>query len=147
MVSVLRELGYRATLHIATHAAVVTATSDSRRQIQATDGVWGADYPSASDFFRCSSFRLADPAGTRDGSFFCDPAIDRLMNLADSEQATDPVQAASTWAAVDRAVTSAAPWVTLAILNNVDFLSARVTNYQYNPFWGILLDQIQIRRP
>jgi YVTN family beta-propeller protein len=150
-VSVLRELGYRATLHIASHAAVVNATSDSSRQIQATDGNWWADYPSASDFFdfsfRCSAFRLADPAATRNGSFFCDPAIDRLMNLADSEQAADPVQAASTWAAVDRAVTNAAPWVTLAIVNNVDFLSARVTNYQYNPSWGILLDQLRVRRP
>ena len=150
-VSVLRELGYRATLHMATHAAVVNATNDSRRKIQATDGSWAADYPSASDFFdinfRCSAFRLADPADTRNGSFFCDPAIDRLMSPADSEQATDPVRAASTWAAVDRAVTSAAPWVPLATVNNVDFLSARVTNYQYNPFFGILLDQLQVRRP
>ena len=35
--------------------------------------------------------------------------------------------------------------MTLANLNNVDFLSARVTNYQYNPFMGVLLDQLQIR--
>ena len=38
-VSVLRELGYQASLHIASHAAVVQAADDSRRQIQATDGV------------------------------------------------------------------------------------------------------------
>ena len=148
-VSVLRELGYRATLHIATPKAM-QAVNDSRRQIQATDGNWGADYPSASDFFdqffRCSSFRLADPADTRNGSFFCDPAIDKLMNLADAQQGTDPERAAATWAAIDRAVTFAAPWVPLANLNNVDFLSARVTDYQYNPFFGILLDQLQIRR-
>ena len=67
------------------------------------------------------------------------------MNLADSQQATDPAQAAATWAAADRIVTSDAPWVVLANLNNVDFLSARVTNYQYNPFMGVLLDQLQIR--
>jgi hypothetical protein len=76
--------------------------------------------------------------GTRNGAFYCNPAADRLMNRADSQQATDPAQAAATWAAVDRAVTFAAPWVTLANLNNVDFLSARVTNYQYNPFLGVL---------
>ena len=35
---------------------------------------------------------------------------------------------AVTWAAVDRAVTYAAPWVTLANLNNADFLSARVAS-------------------
>jgi YVTN family beta-propeller protein len=148
-VSVLRELGYRAALHIAPHAAVVRVTSDSRRRIQATVGLWFADYPSASDFldlfFRCSAFRLANPAATRNGAFYCNPAADRLMNRADSQQATDPARAAATWAAVDRAVTFAAPWVTLANLNNVDFLSARVTNYQYNPFLGVLLDQLQIR--
>jgi YVTN family beta-propeller protein len=148
-VSVLRELGYRATLHIATPEAM-QAVNDSRRQIQATDGNWYADYPSASDFFdhffRCSAFRLGDPADTRNGSFFCAPAIDKLMNLADAQQATAPAQAAATWAAVDKAVTFAAPWVPLAVLNNVDFLSARVTNYQYNLFFGILLDQLQIRR-
>ena len=103
-VSGLRELGYRATLHIASHAAVVRATSDSRRRIQATDGLWFADYPSASDFldlfFRCSAFRLADPAATRNGAFYCNPAADRLMNRAHSQQATDPAQAAATWAAV-----------------------------------------------
>ena len=112
-VSVLRELGYQASLHIAAHAAVVQAADDSRRQIQATNGVWYADYPSASDFFdvffRCSAFRLDDPAATRNGAGYCNPAADQLMNQADSQQATDPAQAATTWAAVDRTVTSDAP--------------------------------------
>ena len=67
------------------------------------------------------------------------------MNQADSQQATDPAQAAATWAAADRTVTYDAPWVILANLNNINFLSARVTNYQYNPFMGVLLDQLQIR--
>ncbi len=35
--------------------------------------------------------------------------------------------------------------MTLTNLNNIDFLSARITNYQYNPFLGVLLDQLQIR--
>ena len=100
---VLRELGYRAAVHYASFAAVVQATSDSRRQIQATDEIWEADYPSASDFFdlffRCSAWRLDDPAATRNGAFYCNPAADRLMNQADSQQATDPAQAAATWAA------------------------------------------------
>jgi peptide/nickel transport system substrate-binding protein len=149
-VSVLRELGYRAALHVVTHQALALATNDSRRQIQATDGNWLADYPSASDFldefFRCSAFRLGDPAATRNGAFYCNPAADRLMKLADSQQATDPARAATTWAAADRAVTLDAPWVTLVNPNNVDFLSTRVTGYQYNPFLGVLLDQLQIHQ-
>ena len=147
-VSVLRELGYRAALHITTHEALIRAATDSRRRIQATDGNWLADYPSASDFLdefvRCSAFRLGDPAATRNGAFYCNPAADHLMSLADSQQASDPARAAATWAAADQAVTLDAPWVTLVNPNNVDFLSARVTNYQYNLFLGVLLDQLQI---
>ncbi|MGO8884306.1 MAG: hypothetical protein ACLPUO_13590 [Streptosporangiaceae bacterium] len=37
--------------------------------------------------------------------------------------------------------------MTLANLNHIDFLSARIANYQYNPFLGVLLDQLQIRPP
>jgi YVTN family beta-propeller protein len=148
-VSVLRELGYRATLHVASHAALARAVNNSRRRIQATGSEWFADYPSASDFldlfFRCSASRLDDPAATRNGSFFCNTAADQLMNIADREQVTNPQRAAATWAKADRVVTYAAPWVVLANLSNVDFLSARVTNYQYNPFLGVLLDQLQVR--
>jgi YVTN family beta-propeller protein len=149
MVSVLRQLGYRASMVSAPPSVVVADTNDSRRGVQATDGEWNADYPSASDFFdlffRCSSFRLADPAATRNGSFFCDPTIDRLMDAADREQATDPTQAAARWAEVDRDVTDAAPWVPLVNPTCVDFLSTRIGNYQYSPASGVLLDQLSIR--
>ncbi len=150
IVSVLDELGYRASLHIASPSALQQAVKNSRRRIQATDGSWYFDYPSASDFFdvffRCSASRLDDPAVTRNGSFFCDRAADRLMNYAGREAASaDPVAAARTWQAVDRDITYAAPWVPLVNPNNVDFLSRRVTNYQYNPFFGMLLDQLRIR--
>lgn len=50
-------------------------------------------------------------------------------------------------AAVDRAVNYAAPWVPLANPNDADFLSADVSNYQYNPFLGMPLDQLHIHRP
>ena len=149
IVSVLRELGYRATIVTPSATVLSDEVNDSRKRAQATDGIWGADYPSASDFFdtffRCSDFRLADPAATADGSFFCDPTVDTKMNLADRQQMTDPNQAAMTWSAVDRAVTDQAPWVPLVNLTWADYLSARVSNYQYNPAVGILLDQLYIR--
>lgn len=66
------------------------------------------------------------------------------MNLADEQELTDPAQAATTWAAVDRGVTDEAPWVVLANLATVDFVSSRIRNYQYNPAFGVLLDQLQI---
>jgi ABC-type transport system substrate-binding protein len=108
-------------------------------------------YPSASgffdQFFRCSAWKLADPNAVRNGSFFCDPALDRQMDIADREEATDPARAAATWALVDRGVTNAAPWVPLVNLTAVDFLSSRATNYEYNPaIPGVLLDQLEIRQ-
>ena len=68
------------------------------------------------------------------------------MNEADSLEATDPSSAAAIWAAVDRGVTDDAPWVPLAVLTQVDFVSARVSNYQYNPAIGVLLDQLVVHR-
>jgi peptide/nickel transport system substrate-binding protein len=148
-VSVLRELGYKVSMVTPSFNTFFENVNDSRRDVQVSDGSWNADYPSASDFFdvffRCSAWKLADPSAVRNGSFFCDPSLDRLMNLADDEEGTNSTQAAATWAAVDRGVTDAAPWVVLANLTNVDFLSPRIANYQYNPALGaVLLDQLVV---
>jgi YVTN family beta-propeller protein len=149
LVELLRELGYRASLHIADDDAFARNVNDSRRGVQATVGAWFADYPSASDFFdvffRCSSFRLADPADTRSGSFFCHPHIDRQMDRADRLWITDPAGAARLWTKVDREITDLAPWVPFVALRLADFTSARVGNYQYNPAWGMLLDQLWVQ--
>ena len=148
-VGVLRELGYRASLRVASATAFLRNVNDSRRRIQASVGTWIVDYPSASDFFdlffQCSAFRPADPADTRSASFFCHPSIDRQMNRADQLQMSNPQAAAEVWAKVDREVTDLAPWVPFISLNAADFTSARVGDYQYNPIWGILLDQLWVR--
>jgi peptide/nickel transport system substrate-binding protein len=148
-VGVLRELGYRASLRVASVAVFAHNVNDTRRRVQASIGTWIADYPSASDFFdlffQCSAFRPADPAGTRSGDFFCHPSIDRQMNQADQLQVSDPQAAAQIWAKVDREITDLAPWVPFASLRSADFTSARAGNYQYNPIWGILADQLWVR--
>jgi YVTN family beta-propeller protein len=148
-VRLLSELGYRASLRVASVAAFARNVNDTRRRAQASVGTWVADYPSASDFFdqffRCSAFRPADPADTHSGSFFCHPAIDRLMNQADQLQASDPRAAARVWAQVDHEITDLAPWVPFATLRSADFTSARTGDYQYNPARGILLDQLWVR--
>jgi peptide/nickel transport system substrate-binding protein len=148
-VGVLRKLGYRASLRVAAASAFLRNVDDSRRRVQANVGSWIADYPSASDFFnlffQCSAFRLADPADTRSGSFFCHPTIDRQMSQADQLQVSDPQAAAKIWAQVDREITDLAPFVPLVSLRSVDFTSTRVGDYQYNPIWGILLDQLWVR--
>ena len=150
-VSVLRQLGYRTSMVTPSFNTYFENVNDSRRNVQVTDGSWYFGYPSTSaffdQFFRCSAWKLADPSAVRNGSFFCEPGLDHLMDIADSEELTDPTQAAVTWAAVDRGVTNAAPWVVLLNLTEIDFLSSRITNYQYNPaLIGVLLDQLEIRQ-
>jgi YVTN family beta-propeller protein len=148
-VEVLRELGYRASLTVASVPAFARNVNDTRRQVQASVGTWVADYPSASDFFdlhfQCSTFVPADPADTRSGDFFCDPDIDRQMDQADQLQTSNPQAAADIWAKVDQEITDLAVWVPFVGLRFADFTSARVGDYQYNPIWGILLDQLWVR--
>jgi YVTN family beta-propeller protein len=148
-VAVLRELGYRASLRVASATIFVQNVNDSRRRVQASVGSWTADYPSASDFFdlffQCSAFRQADPADTRSGVFFCHPGIDRQMNQADQLQTSNPQAAAKIWASVDREITYLAPFVPFVSLRFPDITSARVGDYQFNPIWGTLLDQLWVR--
>jgi len=149
LVQVLRDLGYRASLRVASEAEFNRNVNDTRRRVQASVGTWVADYPSASDFFdlffTCSSFRLADPADTRSGSFFCQPGLDSQISQADQLQTSDPQAAARVWAAVDREVTNLALWVPFVSLRWADFTSARVGDYQYSPASGIMLDQLWVR--
>ena len=46
---------------------------------------------------------------------------------------------------MDRAITDRAPYVFLVNWIGVDFVSERLENYQNNPEWGLLLDQVWIR--
>ncbi len=148
--SVLRSLGYRVSVVSPSLPVFFENVNDSRKRVQVSAGSVYLDYPTASDmfdqFFRCSSWKLADPGATHDGSFYCDPRLDALMSEADRAEATDPSLAASIWGAVDRGVTDDAPWVALATLTQVDFVSARVRNYQYSPTIGVLLDQLAVHQ-
>ncbi len=145
-VSVLRSLGYRVSVVSPSLPVFFENVNDSRKRVQVSTGSTYLPYPTASamfdEFFRCSSWKFADPGATHDGSFYCDPRLDALMDEADSIGATDPARAAAIWATVDRAVTDDAPWVALATLTQVDFVSAQVGNYLYNPAFGVLLDQL-----
>ena len=68
---------------------------------------------------------------------FCDPRIDRQIERAPAEQATNPDAARGLWERVDRQTVDQAPWVPLVNPKVIDVLSKRVGNYQYSPTaWG-----------
>ena len=57
----------------------------------------------------------------------------------------DPPAATLLWREVERDLLAQAPIVPIVNRRNVDFLSKRVGNYQYNPQWGPLLSQLWVK--
>ena len=149
LVSVLKSLGYRARFKNYKDAETYFSTvADSRRKIQVGPIGWAEDYPSPGNWFpvllSCSSFT---PGGHGNQNFaeFCDRHIDAEVARARSLQTTDPGAASRLWSKIDRDVVDQAPWVFLQNPLAVDFVSRRVGNYQYNPQWGALLDQLWVQ--
>ena len=48
------------------------------------------------------------------------------------------------WAAAERRLATSAPAVPLYNPGYVDIVSSRVGDYEYNPQWGVLLDQLWV---
>jgi ABC-type transport system substrate-binding protein/DNA-binding SARP family transcriptional activator/streptogramin lyase len=147
-VTVLRQLGYRASLRLLPGSTYFTYANNSSNHAQVIDGGWNADYPSADDFFgklTCGYFVPRDGLDTTDASEYCNPAFDQQVAHAATLQATYSVAADAAWARLDREVTNLALWVPTVTPNEIDLISRRVHNYEYNPLWGTLIDQIWVR--
>jgi peptide/nickel transport system substrate-binding protein len=148
LVSVLDSLGYRARLRPVDPRAYFPTVSDSRVRAQAGYYTWVAEYPSAGDFIppqlSCAAFV---PAYKQSGnvSEFCDRSIDEKMTRAAAVELQDPPAATVLWQQVERALLAHAPVVPMYNRRNLDFVSKRVGNYQYNPQWGFLLDQAWVK--
>jgi YVTN family beta-propeller protein len=148
LVSLLRDLGYRATLHTVSAEKFYRTIGNARRKIQTGLISWGADFPAPSTFFlpslTCQSF-YESPAYTVNYAEYCDPRVDKLATEAQAEQLTDPATARTLWAQVDRAVTDQAPWVPVFNGSWTVFVSSRVGNSQVHANYGPLLDQMWVR--
>ena len=136
LTEVLEELGYKVT----TTAVPGEEFPTDRFQMALTG--WGPAYPAASTFF--------DELLTCNAPYFvvtgfCDPEIDAMMERAKLMQLDDPVAAGALWAEVDRAIVDQAPFVWLFNPIDVVTVSDRVRNFQRNPNWGILLNQLWVR--
>jgi YVTN family beta-propeller protein len=143
VVSVLDSLGYKARF-----VFVDDYSQEGKLRPQAGFNGWLPDFATPAGFIdqalTCESDQPANP-GNQNVAEFCDPAIDRDIARAQSLQATDPEAATNLWSKVDRELTDQAPWVPFGNSLEVGLTSLRVGNYQYNPQWGILLDQLWVR--
>ena len=78
----------------------------------------------------------------------CSKAIQKMTEKAIQTSVTDQAAANEQWKAVDKATTDQAPWVSLFLPKHIDFVSARVGNYIFDPnvlVGGILIDQAWVK--
>ena len=144
VVSVLNSLGYRARYRVAADPYA----HEDKLHIQLGFQGWYPDFTAPSSFIdptlTCAAYNPVNSENLNDAEF-CDPAIDRQIARARSLWTTDPGAASQLWANIDRDLTNQAPWVAFANGVVLEVKSARVGDYQNNPQWGTLLDQLWVR--
>jgi YVTN family beta-propeller protein len=136
---VLSRLGYRPHVRVVARGAYNEALQTGGVPLKPV--TWYGGDLGASDFLR--TWFACD--GGETGGRFCDPRLDRLMGRAAELEATDARRAAIVWADVDRRVADAAAAVPLVTPRAVEFVSARVRNYQNHPIGGLIVDQVWLR--
>jgi YVTN family beta-propeller protein len=137
--SVLRSLGYRTHLHLAPFSQI---TSPIRRRFQlSVDGDWSAEYPDPDSYIP----RFFGCGGGLSNGYYCNHRLDRQMREASQLELQSPLRAEATWTAVDHRLTDQAVWAPTVDLRAVELVSPRLGNYQFNPIWGFLADQVWLR--
>jgi peptide/nickel transport system substrate-binding protein len=146
----LRQLGYQASAHIVSgHTSrYYEQVGDPKRRAQAGWAGWIRDYTSAADFLRplftCSGISATDPTSTSNYSRLCEVGFDRRVRAAEQLQQSDPVAAQAAWGAADRVIVDEAAAIPFGNDLALTLLSRRTGNYQSNPEWGVLLDQLWV---
>ncbi len=150
MVSDLNKIGYKASTQLLTGSIQYpfVQNSNNNKKWQVAWSAWYQDYPVPSDFLNvllgCGSIHPGSDASPNIAAF-CDQNIQKQMTQASNMQLTNLAGANDLWAQVDHEVTDQAPWVDLYNPKQIDFLSKRVGNYQWNPQWYILIDQLWVQ--
>ncbi len=151
MVSDLDKIGYKASTQLLNASIQYPFVQNSNNSSKWNVGwsAWYQDYPAASDFLNvllgCGSIHPHSDASPNIAAF-CNKTIQAQMDKAETLGQTNATEANSIWAQVDHAVTDQAPWVDLYNPKQIDFLSARVHGYQWNPQWYILIDQLWLKQ-
>jgi YVTN family beta-propeller protein len=147
LVATLERLGYRTSLKRVAFGSYFPKVLDVRTRAQAGMFGWiGASGEPPSHvlpLLACNSIRPGPQ--NQNPSFFCNRRIDAEIRRALRIQGTDLNAAAPLWAKIERELVDQAPWVPLYNPQDVDFVSKRVGNFQYNPASAILLDQLWVR--
>jgi peptide/nickel transport system substrate-binding protein len=149
--SVLDALGFHTTVKPVSGppGAYFAIVGDSRRRIRAGISGWAADYPSPGGFlrplFNCASFVPRNLEANTNFSEFCDPGVDRQLDRTVALHGENPAAATIASQKAEEAIIKLAPIVPLYNSRQVDLVSRRLGNYQYNPEFGFLVDQAWVK--
>jgi peptide/nickel transport system substrate-binding protein len=142
-VSLLRDLGFRARLHVTSVDEYFEGifSPDSRAQMGWAG--WVADYMSASNFieplFGCPTRADRHP---ENASRLCSK---RVMTAIRRAQSSAPDDAAAAWAVADRRIVDLAAAVPYVDGRTAVIVSKRVGNVTHHPLYTTLLDRMWVR--
>ena len=101
---------------------------------------WAQDYPAPSSFIDL----LLSCGAPHNSTGLCDRQVEGMIHRALRLQAVDPPRAFELWAETEHRIVDLAPWVPLVNPVGLDVISERVGDYQRNPQWGLLVDQLWV---
>jgi peptide/nickel transport system substrate-binding protein len=146
-VDLLNELGFKAKLKALSPDLQYPYVQNSKNKPQFSFSSWYQDYPAASDFINillgCDSFHPNSNASPNI-SEYCVKSTEDKIQQALKTGITDPDAANKQWAAIDKILVDQAAWVPMFNPKLIDFVSKRVTGYQFSPQWYFLLDQASV---
>jgi peptide/nickel transport system substrate-binding protein len=151
MVADLNSIGYKASTQLLSIGAQYPFIQNSANsgKWNVAYSQWFQDYPAPSDFLNvllgCGTIHANSDASPNIAAF-CNQGINSKITQAESDEATNPAQAASLWTAVDHEDTLQGAWVDLFNPKQIDFLSKNVNGYEWNPQWYILIDQLWLSK-
>jgi peptide/nickel transport system substrate-binding protein len=148
LVSVLNELGFKATLKVISANIQFTYIQNTKNNVQISVSQWYQDYPAASDFINvllsCGSFHPGSDASINI-SGFCDKGIDAQINKNLITAVTDQKAANAEWAKLDRELTDQAPWATMFTPKQLDFVSKRLGNFTFSDQFHMIYSQVWVQ--
>jgi peptide/nickel transport system substrate-binding protein len=146
-VGLLNKLGFKAKLKALSPDLQYPYVQNSKNKPQFSWSSWYQDYPAASDFINillgCGSYHPNSNASPNI-SEYCVKSTQDKIDQALNTQVTNQTKANQQWAQIDKILVNQAVWVPMFNPKYVDFLSKRVTGYQFSPQWYFLLDQASV---
>ena len=147
-VSLLRQLGYKASLRVVDRVRFPPFVADPRNRVQFGLSGWYADKLIPSNFLNpiltCASFKPKSPSNGN-LSEYCNPELDAKIKEAALLQNSEPTRANALWSEIDRTLVDQAVTLPWSAPRTRILVSARVGNYQTHALWGPLLDQIWVK--